>query len=343
MSITFISINEADAVRARELLVRMSWKRDWSEDLAERYFSWRYGARGTGETLVACEEGRCVGILDSFIRPYSIAGRQEVVRETCDWFCLPEYRPLGVGLHLMRRMMAKPEPILVIGGTEDTRNLLPRLKWAQLPDVDNFILGISARTLAGLVARKWWRGGSKFARVIPEIPLVSRLPQWAPPSANSRVRIHVLGEAEQVPKIAPYDLAPALDTKVLDWLSCAPAVLGQFLVLDFLCDGEPAGISISRLEQVPAIGCIAQIVHLHATRFELINWMASATVGHLIERGAGVVLCRASCPTTARALSALGFWRRKPIAAHWWPPDKLPRPGLLHLTALQADDALQFH
>ena len=338
----FFSLSEVDPALVREYLVRAAWKRDWSEELAESYFSWRYGARGSGETLVACDRGRCVGILDSFLRPYWIAGRQETVRETCDWFCLPEYRTLGVGLHLMRRMMAKPEPMLVIDGSHYTQNLLPRLKWARLPDVGNFILGLSARTVAGLVAHRRWRRGINLARVFPDIPLARRLPHLAPPSANSQVRVRVLGEAEEVPKTAPYVVAPALDTKVLDWLASAPAVAGQFLLLSFFCDSEPVGISISRLAELSSCGWASQIVHSHAARFDVIDWMVSATVHHLVERGAGIVLCRTSCPTTAGALSALGFWRRT-LPVYWWPPDKLPPSGLLLLTALRGDDAFEFY
>jgi hypothetical protein len=344
LTINFLPLGEADPASVRELLVRKSWKRDWSEELAENYFSWRYGgARGSSETLVASDQRRCVGILDSFIRPYWIAGRQQMVRETCDWFCLPEYRAFGVGLHLMRRMMAKPEPILVIGGTAYTQDLLPRLKWARLPDVGNFVLGVSARTVAGLVARKRWPRGIKLARVIPDLPLVRRVPQLAAPSANSQVRIRVAGAAqEEVPGIAPYAAAPALRTEALDWLAHAPAVLGQFLQVSFFCDGECVGISIGRLEELPPFGRIARIVHLHAARFEMIDWMASATVHHLIEQGAGAVLCRASCPNTASALSKLGFWKLKPVPAYWWPATRPPPSGSLHLTTLQADDALQF-
>jgi hypothetical protein len=334
LSITFLPLSDADRASVRELLVRASWKRDWTEQFADQYISWRYDRRGSGETLVASDRGRCVGIIDSFMRPYWIDGRQQVVRETCDWFCLPEYRALGVGLHLMRRTMAKPEPILVIGGTGYTQNLLPRLKWARLPDVGNFILGVSARTVAGLLALKRWQSGVVLARGVPDIPLARRPPRLAPPSANSQARVRVPGEAEAVPKSAPYVVAPALDTKVLDWFARAPEVLGRFLLLNFFCDGEPVGVSISRLHKLPHFGWTSQIVHLHAARFEVIDWMVSETVHHLIARDAGVILCRASCPTTAGALSALGFWRLKPIPAYWWPADTLPPSGSLHFTRL---------
>ena len=82
MSITVVPLNEADPVGVRELLVR-SWRCDWSEELAADYLAWRYGARGSGETLLACDGRRCVGILDSFIRPYRIAGRREIGRASC--------------------------------------------------------------------------------------------------------------------------------------------------------------------------------------------------------------------------------------------------------------------
>jgi hypothetical protein len=63
---TFFLLSEVDPAPVRELLVHAAWERAWSEDVAENYFAWRYaGARGIGYTLVACDQGRCVGILDS--------------------------------------------------------------------------------------------------------------------------------------------------------------------------------------------------------------------------------------------------------------------------------------
>ena len=340
MSITVVPLNEADPVGVRELLVR-SWRCDWSEELAADYLAWRYGARGSGETLLACDGRRCVGILDSFIRPYWIAGRREIVRETCDWFCLPEYRVFGVGLHLMRRMMARPEPLLSIGGSEFTLDLLPRLKWTQLPSVDSFVLPVSTRAVAALVASRLSRRRVASVYGVPDIRLVRKLPRQPPPAAKAEVRARTPGDQNEVPNGAPYALAPWLDTAVLDWLAHAPALLGEFVLLNFFCDGEHVGVSISRLEK-RHWGCKARIVHLHATRFDVIAWMVSETVHHLLERSAGAVLCSASCPTTGSALSKLGFVRGPPIPAYWWPSSKQPPAGLFHLTSLQADNALLF-
>lgn len=342
MSISIIPLNEADPAGVRQLLLGF-WQRDWTAKLLEDYFAWRYGARGTGETLVACDKGRSVGILDSFIRPYWIAGRRELVRETCDWFCLPEYQALGVGLHLMRRMMAKPEPILVFGGSKTTLDLLPRLKWARLANAETFLLPVSTRTAAGRVAAyRLGRYGVALARAIPDLRLVRRIRRPPAPSASAEVRCRPLGAAvEEVARFVPHDFAPWLDTSILDWLASAPEVLGEFVLLSFFSEGRPVGVSVSRMQTL-AFGREAQIVHVHAERLALMDWIVSETVHHLINREAGTVVCCTSCPATGRALGALGFVRRRPVKAYWWHASKAPPSGVLNLTSLRADDALAF-
>jgi Acetyltransferase (GNAT) family len=338
MSIALIPLSEADPASVRRLLAEV-WECDWSDQL-EDYLAWRFGRRESGETLVASAGGQCVGILDSFIRPYLIDGRRQSVRETCDWYCLPQYRAVGVGLHLMRRMMSRPEPILVIGGTQATLDLLPRLKWVRLVNVDRFALAVSAKTTAGLVAQRLGRYGGAFARIVPNIRLVYRLRRTPPPSANAEVREGAFGAAEGLAANSPYDFAPWLDGSILDWLAIAPKAVGEFALLSFFDNGVPVGLTISRLQTL-AIGCKAQLVHVQTARLELIDWIVGATVRHLIDRGAGLVSCDTSCPATCRALRALGFLRWQTIASHWWHADSLAPSGLFNLTSLSADNAIR--
>jgi len=341
MSITVIPLSEADHAGVLQLLAT-SWQRDWTEKLMEDYFAWRYGSRGSGETLVACDGGRCVGILDSFIRPYWIDGRQELVRETCDWFCMPEYQALGVGLHLMRRMMAMPEPILLLGGSQTTLDLLRRLKWARLPNAERFLLLVSARNAIARAAHRLGRYGVALARMIPDTRFVRRIRREPPPSATAKVQRREFGSAvEEATSIVPYDFAPWLDASTLDWLASAPEVLGEFVLLSFFNNHKLVGVSVSRLQKL-AFGSEAQIVHVHAERLELIDWIVSETVHYLIGCGAGAVACETSCPATSGALGALGFVRRRSVQALWWHACKRPPAGILNLTALRADDALGF-
>jgi hypothetical protein len=338
MGITIVPLSNADVSDARNLLARW-WKCDWTEDVAVNYFAWRYGEEGSGKMLLAFDGQRPVAILDSFVRPYWIAGRRVAVRETCDWFCLPEYRTFGIGLHLIRRMMAKPEPILSIGGSEFTLNLLPRLKWMRLRDVDQFVLPVSAQVVAELVAQRLWPRGVALARLVPRVRLVRRLARRHPPSPEARVRPREPGESWELGGIAAHDVTPGLDTALLDWLTRAPSVVGDFLLLNFFCDGRAVGLSISRLERLP-FGHKALIVHWHATELDLIDWIISETVHNLVERGAGAIFCRTSCLATSRALGRLGFFRHRPRPVYWWPSDGLPASSSLHLTSLRADDGL---
>jgi hypothetical protein len=70
--------------------------------------------------------------------------------------------------------------------------------------------------------------------------------------------------------------------------------------------------------------------------------MVSETVNALLERGAGVIFGRSSCPSISAALGAAGFYRRKPVPMFWWARDTLPPSGRFNLASLQADDALHF-
>ena len=340
MSITIIPLSEADHAGVLQLLATF-WQRGWTETLIEDYFVWRYGSRGDGETLVACDRGRSVGIFRSFIRRYWIDGRQELVRET--GLVLPAAIPGAwrrIAPHAPNDVQAGTDPLL--GGSQTTLDLMPRLKWARLPNAERFLLSVSARNAAGRIGHRLGRCGVALARMIPDARLVRRLRREPLPSATAQVRRREFGAAiEEIAEIVPYDFAPWLDTATLDWLASAPKVLGEFVLLSFFSDCKLVGVSVSRLQQL-AFGSEAHMVHVHAERLVLVDWIVSETVHHLIDRGAGAVACETSCPATGRALDALGFVRRRAIQAHWWHANKRPPSGVLNLTTLRADDALGF-
>jgi hypothetical protein len=336
MSIAIVPFNEVDPGSVRELLAKC-WGQDRDVEFIRSYIEWRYGRRGSGETLVACDKQRCIGILDAFIRPYRFFGQRALVRETCDWYCLPQYRGLGIGLHLMRKMMAKPEPILVVGGNKTTRELLPRLKWIRLTDVQRFVLPVSMRSAAALAAGG--RGKSLLSRVLPDWRWLPASVRKRPPRADAEIKKNAFGAAETATRIGSYDFAPMLDASILQWLVSAPAAIGEFVVLTFFMAGKPLGTSVVRLQK-PAADDKAEIVHMHAAAPALIEWIAAETVHDLIGRGVGAILCNVSCPLTAAAVAALGFMRRRPIPVYWWSACRPAPAGALNLGSLQADDAL---
>ena len=63
----------------------MFWDQHWEKEFQQEFLAWRYGRRTDGETLVAMSGSKCIGMIDSFIRPYRIGGQEVLVREPCDW------------------------------------------------------------------------------------------------------------------------------------------------------------------------------------------------------------------------------------------------------------------
>jgi hypothetical protein len=337
MTVTIVPLSQAEPAGLRKLLGEC-WKQNTSEESMQNYFAWRYGGRKDGDTLVACHEGECIGILDSLVRSYRISGRRAQIRETCDWYCRPKYRLFGIGLRLMRMMMAKPEPILVTGGTELTRGLLPRLGWAHLDDVQRFVLPVSMKSFAGLAAHS---PSAAALRLVPNWRLFRRRRRHEPPCADAYVNSRAFAAAGEATKMGAYDLAPWLDASFFDWLSDAPASVGEFVVLSFFSHDAPVGMSLSRLQMLTS-GLRAQIVHLHPADPAAIDWIIGETVDNLVARGAGAVLCNASCPTTRRALRAFGFVSLRAMPVFWWSADRQPPSGALNLSSLRADDAFQW-
>jgi hypothetical protein len=339
MAVTFRQCDlETDSTALRDMLLGW-WQRKWSSEQAELYFQWRYRERPAGETLLALDGGKCVAVIDSFVRPYRIDGRRVDVRETCDWFCEPEYRKAGIGLTLMRRMMLRPEPILVVGGSEFTLELLPKLGWSRLPDAQDFLLPLTLGVTAEAAHLPSWASGiGLVSRVVPNLPLMPRLPAPRPPSAGSEVRLRRAAE-----KIAPeaegmHAFAPILESSTLDWLSHAPAATCEIRELSFESNGRMAGLAVCRLETLSS-GLIASIVHMHAASKDAVQWVIGGTVAYLRGEGVGLVRCRTSSPVFGDALRKLRFLRRTPQAAYWWSRHVMVPEGPAHLSLLRADDA----
>jgi len=341
MAISFSLLTRENALAAHSLLRRTSGRQNWSNEFSERMFEWRFFARRCGETLLALDGERCVAILDAFLRPYLVSGRCITVRETCDWFCLPEYRPLGVGLRLMRLMMAKPEPIVVIGGAQSTRSLLPKLKWQSLCSVSDYVLPVSLRGVTGFGMRLLLERAEKLARLIPPQIKLRRPRRLKGAGASVQVTDGVSGQMLPLPAHDAYGVASLMDEENLRWLALAPQEIGDLVTLNFFVDGVPVGISTSRLmEHVE--GRTAKLLHIQSAlqSHAMLEWIISETAQQLVARGAGLITCRASCPVVGAALRRVGFLFVRALPAFWWSGGIAPPTGTMHLTMIRGDDAL---
>jgi hypothetical protein len=330
---------------AFEALLAHAWRQNWGPELARALIRWRYYDRPSGGgTWLACNDGQCVAMLDSFVRPYLLDGRRIMVREGCDWYCLPKYRPLGLGVRLMRELMACPEPQLAIGGSDATLAILPRLGWTRLPDVHNYVLPVTARSVASTLLRERWPYREAYARVIPGfIPL--RRPRRAPAPAGGVGRITEWrpGTPTGLPVPQQQGLVQLLDQADRDWFAQLPPGVAQPLGLLFFLNDAPVGFSLSQIEPTKS-GFDGCIVHLQTAdpAQAVVDWIVAETAARLVARGGGVIRCWASNPEKVAALRRTGFVVERTLPSYWWPKTGLPAPAGIDAGCLRADDAMPF-
>jgi hypothetical protein len=341
MALRLVQLDETNRPALEALLVH-AWRQNWGAELARALVRWRYYDRPTGgDTWLACSEGQCVAMLDSFVRPYLLEGRRILVREGCDWYCLPKYRPLGLGVRLMRELMAAPEPGLAVGGSDATLAMLPRLGWTRLPDAYEFVLPVTARGLAGNVLRARWPHREAYAKAIPEgVPL--RPPRRARTAAAARV-------VEWRPGTPPADLpAPRrqglvqlLEPAERDWLVQIPRDVAEPLGFQFFLGDTPVGFSLSQIEPTRAgfEGCMIYLQIAERSQ-AVVDWLVSETAAQLAARGAGMIRCWASSPEKVAALRRSGFGVRKGLPSYWWPKPGAPAPAQIDAACLRADDSI---
>jgi hypothetical protein len=344
MALRLTQLDETNRPAFEALLVH-AWRQNWGPELARALIRWRYYERPSGGgTWLACNDDQCVAMLDSFVRPYLLDGRPIRVREGGDWYCLPKYRPLGLGIRLMHKLMGCDEPMLSIGGSDATLAMLPRLRWTRLPDVQKFVLPIKARGLAGALLRSRWPAGEVYAKAIPGfIPL--RLPRRAPapPFGVGRVTEWRPGTPVVLPVPRDQGLVQLLDEADQEWMAHMPPGVARPIGLVFHLDDTPVGLSLSQIE--PAIagfdGCIVHLQIAHPGQV-VADWIVAETASRLASRDVGMIRCLASSPKKIAALRKAGFVAREPLPSYWWPKDGGPKPSEIDAGYLRGDDAMNF-
>jgi hypothetical protein len=343
MSIEFTKVETSTRQAFYDTLLTF-WDLRWERQFQEEFLEWRYARRTDGETLLAMSGSKCVGLIDTFIRPYRIAGREIIVREPCDWYCLPGSR--GVGMRLMKFLIAQGEPLLGVGLPKAAVAIAPRLNWRHLLDAHDFILPITARRVASAILRKARLGDGSAAKYLPRVRL-------RPAASWSRYR-DVDGQVESLaPEDWPegewlnveeglgYGMEPILTKSYFLWLMSGPRSLGETFCFAFRLKGVLVGLTICRIE-VSRIGRKAKLIHLQSSRLDArtVRWMIAENVHHAVRQGAESVHCRSSCPTTKAALASLGFrgTASEPVIVGF---DKVPIPaGPVNVTYLRGDDAM---
>jgi hypothetical protein len=318
------------------------WKRSWDPSLAERIFRWRFLDRVQGEATLAYDGARPVGFIDSFLRTYVSSGKELTVRECADWFAHADYRPL-VGIQLLRRIMARPEPLLTVGGRGSTRDIMGRMGWRELPALATYVLPTGTGAVVKGLSKRLAFSLSSVPRVVARglsIRTAGSLGGGAPLVRGSVVSVE---DAADFPRVEPspgsYGLSAVVTVEDFRWLRMAPPEMGRFIFLAFETPEGERGLSVSRVFEDGPFRA-ARILHMTATAPGMYAWMIRETGKRLVGTGTQWIAARFSCPQAREGLESVGFRPTGRCPAFWWHRNSPDPEAPLHLGWSTADEGV---
>lgn len=335
----------ADRLGDLQELILPFWRRQWERPFADRMFHWRFLERPQWEASLAYDDGKPVAFLDSFIRQRVVGSELRQVRETADWYSAPAYRPL-LGIRLMRKLMEAEQPMLVVGGNENTQSLLPKLGWRQLAPLERYVRPLRLGAAVKEASRKLHFPLSAIPAAVAGVfsLRIGAVRESARPAGH--LSVSELKDTDTLPDIRPSDansqLCAFLTNDEAKWLRSAPQEMGEFVLLAFLIDGVPSAITLSRLHREKPF-TTASLLHLQSAtdRSELYDWVVAETVRRLSERGAHWVTARFNAQAVQKSCESAGFRRMNScVKSFWWDRNDTHDPDDPHLSWVCGDEGL---
>jgi hypothetical protein len=309
---------------------------------SEAYYRWRYLEPGLQHGLLALRDGECIAMNWGFRRSWRVGEAIVPALEMWDWFCLPRYRNSGLGIRLMQRMMEREEILVVAAGSDDSRTLLPRLRWRTLPGLETHVLPLGP-SLAPDLRRRFGVPEPLGRLALRTAALALRAPRRRPPRGGRAVIAAVAGPEVEALYRGPSDYGtyPTWTREQLAWLTSGFAGAGHFLPLYFALEERLVGFVLVRVHGEGGLRT-ARIVELFAPRPEpsLLKWMVSEATRCAAGLGAGGLAANTTCPAVGRALRRNRFFRLGTSPVHVWAPGELRLPEPLLVGGNTADAPL---
>lgn len=317
---------------AFEHLLRDAWMQNWDDKLGREIIRWRFYERPHGQPWVACNDDSCVGMIDSMLRPHMLDGHRVWIRQSADWFCLPNHRT-GIGLMLLNRVVTQGEPVLVIGGTGFTQQGLPKFGFRKLGSARYYVRPVTLRGLAGnLLRRRWWQQ-ERLAQMMPHISW--RMVERHRPMNG---QVSLMDENYEIPPPTGDGLVEIIEPWHWQWLLKMPRPMATPVGLAFSINDKFVGCSISQLEQT-AVDPDGRILHLQFVNPDVGRWIINSTVNFLRECNVGFVRCAATTEIKFKLFEEAGFIYTQPMPIHWY-SRHVPPPIQVDAGYLHADDAM---
>jgi hypothetical protein len=305
--------------------VRRFCERMWQRPTSDDYYDWRYLEAPLQEGYLAVRDGEVLATLWYFRRPWRLGARTVHFLEVFDWFALPEVQRAGLGVRALQAAMKDDDPCILIGGTEETQSLLPRLKWQVVGRTVAYALplgagalvdrvplpGILARPAAALAVAAWFR------------------PRPRPVAGDDVVPTGAIGP--EIDRLYQGELAwgsvPLWPAEQLRWLSAGHPSTGHFVPLYFVRGDRVIGWSLVRIRP-SASGQDADLVELYAADRdeELLAWMIAETARRVVSFGVGMLRASSACPVVQAALRRNRFRRGEESPIQVWSNEALEMP-----------------
>jgi hypothetical protein len=317
---------------APELLpaVRRFAEKTWERPRTEVFYRWRYLDPPFLRGFLAMRDGECLAMEFAICRPWRVGDEEVDLLEVFDWYCLPELRNSGLGVRVMQRLMREKEPLMLLGGSEDTRALLPRLGWRDVALGRRFVLALGGdRVLAALESRfRLPRPAGRLALGMAR-PWLRPRRRRAPP--DGRV-VAVAGAGDEIADLyrgrAGYGTFPLWSDAQLRWLVAGFAGAGHFVPLYFARGETLVGFALLRVYPTGG-GADGELVELFAPAPDasLYTWMISEVSLRAAGFGVGVLGANTTCPTIATALRHNRFLELGSYPMWLWSEGRRDLPG----------------
>lgn len=297
-------------------------ERTWERPRSEAFYRWRYDRCPALAGYLALRDGECVATATAFERPHRIGGETVVVRESFDWYCLPEYRRSGLGVRLMQRLMADPAPVTVVGGTDDTRDLLPRLGFRIPGEVTTFVRPLGPRRAAEALYER-----ARVPRALTRVAFSLAAPLLAPRLRAVPAEGRMLPVASAGPELDALYAAgsacgsyPIWRRDQLHWLAQGFPGLGQYPLLYFSRGDALVGFALLRIHETPDSGRVARLLDVFSPEpdLEQLTWMVSEAACVAAGFRPDYLAAYASHPVLAEALRRNRFRAGASAPIHYW-------------------------
>jgi len=283
----------------------------WQRPTSDAYYTWRYLDAPGHTTLLATQGERCVGTVSAFCRKYQTEAGIVDGLEAFDWYTLPAMRGSGVGIRLMKSLLDLGKPMVALGGSEDTLDLLPRLGFKTVAAATEFFLPLSGAYIlrnksVPTVARRF---------VEPFLDVAASLRFKPGQTANGfSIEYHPLsgrdaGLAQATDGLTGFRTLP--DAPFLDWLSKGVGT-GSYIAITVAKGRQTLAWCLARLYRAEGLlhGAILEIRTVEADPNLAVTTL-KAVGRRLAELGADDVRGFSTSDALCSAYAAAGFLASK--------------------------------